>query len=60
MMLPTLFAIDEASSIDIAAMTLVVKKIDPNFPSSILNLSLKKKVTHDLPSGQQEKWGYLR
>jgi hypothetical protein len=33
---------DEAKSMETAAMMLVVKKSDPSFPSSSLNLSWKK------------------
>lgn len=47
-MLPILFAIDDASSIEIAAMILVTKNKVPNLPPARLNLSLKKKVTHEL------------
>ena len=37
--LPILFAIDEATIIDIAAMMLVVKNSDPSLPSSRPNFS---------------------
>ena len=47
-MLPNLFAIDDATSIDTAAMMLVVKKREPNSPGSRLNLSWKINVTQDL------------
>jgi hypothetical protein len=45
---PNLFAIEEARIIDIAAMILVTKNKDPNFPSPRLNLSLKNHVTQEL------------
>lgn len=45
---PNLFEIDEARSIETAAIMLVTKKRDPSFPSCKSNLSLKKYVTHDL------------
>lgn len=45
---PNLLAIDEAKSMETAAMMLVVKKSDPSFPSSSLNLSWKKYVTQEL------------
>lgn len=45
---PNLFAIEDARSMEIAAMMLVVKKREPSFPGSRLNLSWKKNVTHDL------------
>lgn len=48
LMLPNLFAIDDARSIDAACMKEVVKKIDPSLPSSRSNLPLKKYVIHDL------------
>lgn len=48
MTFPNLLAIDEAKSIEIAAMMLVVKKREPNFSSLRLNLSKKKKVIQDL------------
>jgi hypothetical protein len=41
-------AIEEATSIEIADIMLVVKKSDPNFPSCRLNFHLKKYVTHEL------------
>ncbi len=41
---------DEATSIEIEDMILVVKKSDPSFPSWRLNLLLKKYVTQDLNS----------
>ena len=45
---PKRLAIEEATSIEIADIILVVKKSDPNFPSRRLNFDLKKYVTHDL------------
>jgi hypothetical protein len=39
---PKRLAIEEATSIDIADIMLVVKKSDPNFPSWRLNFHLKK------------------
>jgi hypothetical protein len=45
---PNLLAIDEAMSIEIAAMMLVVKRRDPNFSSLRLNFSWKKNVTQEL------------
>ncbi len=47
-MFPILFAIEEARSMEIAAMMDVVKKSEPSAPSLRLNLSWKKKVTQDL------------
>jgi hypothetical protein len=49
---PNLFAIEEARIIDMAAMILVTKNKDPNFPSPRLNLSLKNHVTQELLNGQ--------
>ena len=49
---PNLFAMEDARSIDAAAMILVVKNSEPSVPSCILNLSLKKNVTQELRSGQ--------
>jgi hypothetical protein len=43
-------AIEEATSIEIEDIMLVVKKSDPNFPAWRLNFDLKKYVTHDLRS----------
>jgi hypothetical protein len=55
---PNLLAIDEAKSIDIAAMMLVVKKMVPNFPSVSLNLSKKKNVIQDLDAlVTSHRWG---
>jgi hypothetical protein len=42
------FEIDDATSIDAAAIIDVVKKMDPNFPSCKSNFRLKKAVTHEL------------
>lgn len=41
-MLPNRLAIEEARSIDIAAIILDVKNREPSFPSFIPNLSWKK------------------
>lgn len=41
---------DEATSIEMEDIILVVKKRDPSFPSWRLNLLLKKYVTQDLNS----------
>jgi hypothetical protein len=46
--LPNLLARDEATREEAAAMMLVVKKIDPNFPSSRPYRDLKKYITQDL------------
>ena len=48
MTFPKRLAMEEATSIEIADIILVVKKRDPNFPSRRLNFDLKKYVTHDL------------
>lgn len=48
LILPKRLAIEEARSIDTAAIIEVVKKIEPSFPSSRSNLFLKNQVTHDL------------
>jgi len=45
---PKRLAIDEAKSIDPAAIIEVVKKRDPSFPSSRSNFFLKNHVTQDL------------
>lgn len=34
-MLPSLLATEDAARVDMAAMILVVKKMDPSFPSSM-------------------------
>jgi hypothetical protein len=47
-MLPNLLAIEEARSIEIAAMMDVVKNKEPSLPSSRSNFFLKNQVTHDL------------
>lgn len=47
-MLPMRFAMEEAISIEPAAMMLVVKKMEPSLPSGSENLRLKKYVIHDL------------
>lgn len=41
-------AMDEAISMDAAAMMLVVKKMEPSLPSGRVNLRLKKYVIQDL------------
>lgn len=46
--LPIRFAMEEAISIEPAEMMLVVKKIEPSFPSGSENFRLKKYVIHDL------------
>lgn len=45
---PNRFAIDEATSIEAAAMMLVVKKRDPSIPSSRSNFLLKNQITQEL------------
>jgi hypothetical protein len=45
---PTLLAIDEAKSIEIAEMMLVMEKREPSFSSLRLNFSWKKNVTQEL------------
>ena len=45
---PNLLAIDEAKSIEIAAIMLVVKKSDPKLSSLRLNFSWKKNVAQEL------------
>jgi hypothetical protein len=47
-MFPKRFAIEEATSIDAAAMILVVKNIDPSIPSRRLNFDLKNQTTQEL------------
>lgn len=47
-MLPKRLAMDEARSMEAAAMMLVVKKREPSRPSGRSNLSLKNHVTQDL------------
>jgi hypothetical protein len=47
---PKRLAMEEATSIEMEDMMLVVKKSDPSFPSWRLNLLLKNHVTHDLNS----------
>jgi hypothetical protein len=42
------FAIDDATSVEAAAMLLVTKKIVPSSPSGRLNLRRKKYVIQDL------------
>jgi len=39
---------DDATSMEMADMTPVMEKMDPNFPSVSPNFCLKKNVTHDL------------
>jgi hypothetical protein len=46
--LPNLLAIDDAGSMDRAAMKLVMKKMVPNLLSGKVNLLLKKKVIQEL------------
>jgi hypothetical protein len=48
LILPIRLEIDDATSIEAAAMMDVVKKIDPSLPSCKSNFRLKKAVTHDL------------
>jgi hypothetical protein len=45
---PNRFAIEDATSIDAAAMILVVKKREPSIPSLRLNLVLKNQITQEL------------
>jgi len=45
---PNLFAIEEATSIDAAAMMLVVKKREPSIPSLRSNFFLKNQITQEL------------
>jgi hypothetical protein len=45
---PNLLAIEEARSMEAAAMMLVVKNRDPSLPSSRPNFSLKNQVTQEL------------
>jgi hypothetical protein len=47
-MFPKRFAIEEATSIDAAAMMLVVKNRDPSMPSRRLNFFLKNQITQEL------------
>lgn len=47
-MFPNLLAIDEAKSIEIADIMLVIEKREPSFSSLRLNFSWKKKVTQEL------------
>jgi hypothetical protein len=47
-MLPILFAIEEARSMEMAAIMLVTKNNEPSLPPLRSNLSLKKNVTQDL------------
>ena len=48
MIFPNRFAIEEATSIEAAAMILVVKKREPSIPSFRSNLSLKNHITQEL------------
>ena len=48
MTLPIRFAIEDATSVEAAAMLLVTKKIVPNAPSGKLNLRWKKYVIQEL------------
>jgi hypothetical protein len=45
---PNRFAIEEATSIDAAAMMLVVKKREPSIPSLRWNFVLKNQITQEL------------
>jgi hypothetical protein len=45
---PNRFAIDEATSMEPAAMILVVKKREPSIPSWRLNFFLKNQMTQEL------------
>jgi hypothetical protein len=47
-MFPKRLAIEDARSMETALMAPVTKKMVPSFPSERENLSLKKKVIHDL------------
>lgn len=47
---PNLFEIEEATSIDMAAIMLVTKKRDPNFSSRSPNFSWKNQTIHELES----------
>lgn len=50
--LPMRLAIEDATSIDAAAMELVTKKMVPNSPSGKLNLRWKKYVIQELVESQ--------
>jgi hypothetical protein len=45
---PNRFAIDEATSIEAAAIILVVKKREPSIPSLRSNFRLKNQITQEL------------
>lgn len=47
-MFPNRFAIDDATSIEAAAMMLVVKKREPSIPSPRSNFFLKNQITQEL------------
>jgi hypothetical protein len=64
-MFPKRFAIDEATSMEAAAMMLVVKKREPSIPSLRLNFFLKNQITQELVAvsmkiNEGEKTGYLQ
>jgi len=48
LILPNRFAIDEATSIEAAAMMLVVKNREPSIPSLRSNFFLKNQITQEL------------
>ena len=48
LILPKRLEMDEATRVDNDAMIEDVKNREPNLPSSMSNLRLKKYVTHDL------------